>query len=922
MQNHSYSSCSVKVANDEVMQCDQMIKQFEWWTHGETFATDMRILPLGAYDAILGMDWLKRQGDMYCNWENRTLKFMHKGKEIVLQGVQSPTMSTLTEVPIDQVLKWNKGNDIWALAVLEQSPEQHQMDIPENIQSVLTEFSSVFDEPKTLPPNRVYDHAIALKPGATPVNARPYRYSPLHKDEIERQVAAMLEAGVIVQSMSPFASPVLPVQKKDGSWRFCIDYRRLNDLTIRNTFPMPVIDELLDELAGAQFFSKLDLRAGYHQIRMRASDEEKTAFKTHHGHYQFRVMPFGLSNAPATFQCVMNEVLKPCLRKFTLVFMDDILVYSSSLEDHANHLSAVLTLLQDNLLYVKRSKCSFAQTSLEYLGHIISKDGVATDPQKTTAMLAWPRPTTVTELRGFLGLTGYYRKFVRAYGILAKPLTNLLKKKEFTWSAEAEHAFLALKSAMSATPVLNLPDFSKQFVIETDACDTGVGAVLMQDNHPVAFLSKALGQQHRTLSIYEKEFLALIMAVERWRQYLMRGEFIIRTDHQSLTFLDDQVLHSTMQRKAMTRLMGLQFKIVYKKGNENRAADSLSRVAHTLAVNALSEAWPTWVQEVVNTYATDVDAQQKLQSLAVISPDEQGFELCNGLIRFKGRVWVANNSALQTKLISACHASPIGGHSGILPTYLRLKKLFAWSGMKTSVDNFVKQCRTCQQAKHDHSHPAGLLQPLPIPTTIWRELSMDFIEGLPLSHGANVIMVVVDRLSKYAHFIPLKHPFSATTVAQVFLDSVVKLHSVPLSIVSDRDKIFTSQLWKELFKTLGTKLHFSTAYRPQTDGQTERVCLEMFLRCAVHEDPKSWKKWLPLAELWYNSTFHSALGCSPFKAVYGIEPNFMAIPPADKAMTTDAAIMLQEREAQLTRLKGTSGSSAKSNENAGGQEAH
>jgi hypothetical protein len=248
---------SVRVANNEQMHCTHMVPNFEWWVNGDTFSHDMRVLPLGAYDAILGMDWLKLHGDMTCNWEKKTLQFLHKGKLVTLQGVQSAPLTQVTEASIDQVMKWSKGNEVWALAVLDEQLQESTATIHEEIQAVLSVYSDVFTEPHTLPPSRVYDHAITLQPGATPVNSRPYRYS---------------SAGVIVQSMSPFASPVLLVQKKDGTWRFCVDYRRLNELTIRNKFPMPIIDELLDELASVQFFSKLDLRAGYHQIRMRPED--------------------------------------------------------------------------------------------------------------------------------------------------------------------------------------------------------------------------------------------------------------------------------------------------------------------------------------------------------------------------------------------------------------------------------------------------------------------------------------------------------------------------------------------------------------------------------------------------------------------------------------------------------------------------
>ena len=365
------------------------------------------------------------------------------------------------------------------------------------------------------------------------------------------------------------------------------------------------------------------------------------------------------------------------------------------------------------------SKFSFAQQQLEYLGHIISDKGVATDPEKTKVMLEWPVPQNVTELRGFLGLTGYYRKFVQHYGIIAKPLTQLLQKNNFAWSEAAQQTFDKLKVAMSTTPVLLLPDFDKQFTIETDACSTGIGAVLLQQGHPVAFYSKALGIKNQQLSIYEKEFLAIMMAVEKWRAYLQRGPFIIKTDHQSLCQLGDQILTFDLQRKAMTKLVGLQFQFQYKKGTENTVADALSRVGHLLAVSATSQSQPVWMQEVVNSYEVDPKAQQLIQQLAVSTENAEGFSLQQGIIKFQDRIWIGANSALKTKLISAFHDSAMGGHSGILATYQRVDKLFAWSGLKNDVTEYVQQCDICQKAKHEHCKYPGLLNPLPVPEGPW-----------------------------------------------------------------------------------------------------------------------------------------------------------------------------------------------------------
>jgi hypothetical protein len=523
---------------------------------------------------------------------------------------------------------------------------------PVQVQQLLQQFQSVFQELSEPPPARASDHRIPLIPSAQPVKCRPYRYTPDQKNKIERQVYEMLANGIIKHSTSPFASPVLLVRKKDGTWRFCVDYRQLNELTVKHKYPMPIVDELLDELSGAGWFTKLDLRSGYHQIRMVEEDQMKTAFQTHQGLYEFTVMPFGLTNAPATFQSLMNSIFSAQLRKFVLVFVDDILVYIPTLTDHISHLQTVRTILSQHKLVVKKSKCTFAQQELEYLGHIIGANGVSTNNSKIVAVQNWPVPTSLKTLRGFLGLTGYYRKFVKHYGILAQPLTHLLKKGVlFSWTSQHQHAFDLLKTAMISTPVLALPDFSKPFVLETDACNTGIVAILMQQHHPVAYMSKPLSSRNQTLSAYEKECLAILMAVDKWRPYLQHQPFVILTDHKSLLHLVDQRLHTPLQHKAFVKLMGLHYSIQYKKGNTNLAVDALSRQLDQDTLMAVSSATPDWLDNLQNGYQDDPHCQQLIAELSINPLNDKGYSLKDGILRYKGRIWVGSNPTAQAHIL-------------------------------------------------------------------------------------------------------------------------------------------------------------------------------------------------------------------------------------------------------------------------------
>eukprot|EP00253_Pinus_taeda_P022926 PITA_22926 len=402
---------------------------------------------------------------------------------------------------------------------------------------VVSEFADVFpEEIPGLSPKRNLDFTIELVPGAAPVSRAPYRMSVPELTELKMQLQQLLDKKYIRPSVSPWGAPVLFVRKKDETFRMCINYRQLNKLTVKNKYPLPRIDELFDQVKGATMFSKIDLRSGYHQIRIKEEDVAKTAFRTRYGHYEFVVLTFGLTNAPATFMCLMNSVFHKYLDKFVLIFIDDILIYSRNIQEHEEHLRLVLQTLREHQLYAKYSKCDFYKEQIQYLGHIITKEGIAVDPEKIRTIMEWPIPKDVADIRSFMGLAGYYRRFVEGFSRVAYPITSLQKKgRTFKWTTECQQSFEQLKHLLTTTPILSIADSKKDYTVCTDASKEGVGGVLMQGGKVVAYESRKLKEHEQKYSAYDLELTAVVHALKMWRHYLLGRKFLLLTDHHSLT---------------------------------------------------------------------------------------------------------------------------------------------------------------------------------------------------------------------------------------------------------------------------------------------------------------------------------------------------------------------------------------------------
>jgi hypothetical protein len=495
-----------------------------------------------------------------------------------------------------------------------------------------------------------------------------------------------------------------------------------------------------------------------------------------------------------------------------------------------------------------------------------------------------------------LGLAGYYRRFIKEFGAIAAPLTSLLKRDAFQWSEVTETAFLALKKALTTAPILALPDFTKTFIVECDASGSGIGAVLHQADGAIAFFSRALPPRHRGLAAYERELIGLSQAVRHWHPYLWGRAFIVRTYHQPLKYILDQRLATIPQHHWVSKLLGYDFTIEYKPGRTNVVADALSRRDTPEALlHGISSPSFDLLDDI--KHAAQADAELvALRDQIVVGTLADPWTVVDGLVLFQHRIYIPAHFPFLPAILAVVHDD---NHEGIQRTIHRLNRDFHVPTARKIVQDYVQACVVCQKNKTELLHPGGLLQPLPVPSAVWQHISMDFVEGLPKVAGKYVILTVVDRLSKYAHFIPLGHPYTAESVARVFFGDIVRLHGLPESIVSDRDPVFTSAFWQALFKASGSKLLLSFAFHPQTDGQTEAVnkAIGMYLRCLTGDQPRQWLCWLPWAEYTYNTAFHTALKETPFKLVYGRElPSMRSYDPSEVQVVAVAQTLAQQEE--------------------------
>lgn len=962
------------------------------------------VTDIGPEDVIIGLDWLRKHNPEV-DWKEGSLRMSRCPERCQSQGEASKSAFTpmgdtrvrpaaqtrkrrsrktvtkgdvttrvlMEEIPEDDPEEWNGEEDhlieAWSRGVqLQNAPqlfvmagytysqqlaEQELNKKPERtfeemVPEPYRDFQKVFSKSASerLPEHKPYDHAIELIPGATTFHSRVYPLSPNEQVALDEFLKENLAKGYIRESKSPISSPFFFVKKKDGALRPVQDYRRLNEITIKNRYPLPLISQLIDALKGAKHFTKLDIRWGYNNIQIKTGDEHKAAFVTSRGLYEPTVMFFGLSNSPSTFQALMDDIFKDLIitGKVT-IYLDDILIYSSDPKEHQSVTREVLKCLRDNDLYVKPEKCEFDKDRIEYLGLVISHNKVEMDPVKVKAIEEWPTPRNVKEIQQFRGFANFYRRFIEGFSKITRPLDRLTRKDvPWEWGTEEQKAFDTLKEKFASHPVLAMYDPNRETRVDVDASGYAVGGVLLQKQedskwHPIAYLSEALDDVQRNYEIHDRELLAIIRALESWRHYLegLPQQFEIITNHKNLEYWTKSQNLTRRQARWAIFLACFDFRLTHKPGKAHGVPDAFSRrpdlyredgndnqgqVVLTpkhfrVAASRRGHAAVTVDRELLRRIREcsdkDREVAEALEKVQDLGPPrlQRGLEEWNaeqGLLLFHGKVYVPKNVELRRDIVRIHHDLIAVGHPGRWKTLELVSRNYWWPGMSKFVNEYVSTCDLCNRTKTFPAKPQGPLKPNQIPEGPWQMVTSDFVVKLPKSRGMDSIMVTGDRETKMLHLTATVETADNEETERIYLRDIWRLHGTPKMIISDRGPQFASKLLRGIHKAVGTQPALSTAYHPQTDGQTERWNqeVEQFLRAFCNHHQDNWVDLLPFAEFALNERVSSATGFSPFYLTYGYNPEFTvhANPMSNVPALKDRIKALQEaREDARAKLK-------------------
>ena len=921
------------------------------------------VTSLGKEDVILGMPWLKKHNPRI-DWEKGELRSRTFKTTLETEEDQenyhslNPISLSLGTLLMENVSE-EETEDEMAINHLYELKQQEitskgTSEVPQKYQK----FAKVFDKKAAdrLPEHKQWDHEIHLIPGAVPKDCKVYPLSQTHMKEADKFINENLEKGFIRPSKSQFASPLFFVDKKDGTYRPCQDYRALNDMTIKNRYPIPRIDTLLEKLQGSEWFTKLDFRAGFNNIRIKEGHEHFGAFKTHRGLFEPLVMFFGMCNSPATFQKMVNELFKDLIDEGWLeVYIDDMLIHSRTLVDQERRTERVLQRLMDNDFYLKLEKCRFNVQEVDFLGMVIKPGQIMMDKTKVDGIASWPTPRTVKDVRSFLGFCNYYRKFIHGYSGIARPLNDLTKKEtKWNWGIEQEEAFTTLKRLFVNGPVLSIPDPDKPFQLAVDASKYATGGVLSQPDHngewkPCGYISTSNSAAERNYQIYDRELMAIVRGLEAWRHLILGANFPVRvlTDHKNLLYFRSPNRLNPRQARWGLLLSEFNLELEHSPGRNLVGPDSLSRRPDHVPDEDPNEEESILLPEHMFLSASSSPADKELTSYTIAHDDttqtglgleeelktalqtqtrddvildalkalEQGgplpmksalgdWEVEDDLIRYKGRFYVPKDESLRRKIVQLHHDSLIAGHGGEQKTLELLKRTYWWPGCATYVSKYVQGCATCQQNKVN-THPTKTpLQPLKAAQNAipFSQITVDFVTDLPkTAEGYDALMVVVDHgLTKGIILIPCHKTTTAEQTAALFLKHVFAHFGIPDVIISDRGTQFNSKFFAEFCKKLGIDQRMSTAFHPQTDGQTERVNqeVERYLRIFCSNEPENWVDYLPVVQFTHNNRIHSARKLSPFQMIMGYHPRWLPT-LAPKSNVPE----LEERLTELLKIR-------------------